>query len=324
MPHATWRPEYDFSFRPKASHGVGPGRYRLWISALVRQASGEDWKAVKMRLSTARPRLAADAPRPAPFKLQARSKSRAQVLATVDERRDRRRRGTFADTEAASLEVGVERRGQTVLLEVSHPVDIPSDGRERYLPVAEVVGAAEVRLVAVPTKARSVFQEVRLRSHAPFPISPGRVRVYRGFPSRAASEGGLLVGRTRLPSLASGQEHRLSLGEDSRFRVRREDLNDYRKMLKNFRRTHRFERAFRTTVEGSAGVELPVEVRQQIPVARNRDIKVKLNLEKSSRGTSFDAIRGHVFNTLGVPPGGHSSADLYYEVRVPEDWKVGG
>src|SRR5262245_51360385 len=67
VPGAGWQPEYDLDFAPRARARVGAGTARLTVGAVVRQTTGEDWRGVRLALSTARPKLGAEAPRPAPL-----------------------------------------------------------------------------------------------------------------------------------------------------------------------------------------------------------------------------------------------------------------
>ncbi|MEL6184353.1 MAG: mucoidy inhibitor MuiA family protein [Myxococcota bacterium] len=311
VPHAGWHPEYDFHFYPSREHGLGGGRYRLRVSALVRQSTGEDWNGVRMRLSTARPRQAREAPTPAPFRVNVRKRTRGKVLLQAGERRPQLGRGGEGGQGAAAA--AVVDRGAVVLLSIPHRVDVASDGQSRFIPVDVVSGAADARLVAVPSRSTSVFREVRLRNEAGYPLSPGSMRIYRAE---------VLVGRQATPFLPVGAEHRLSLGEDARFRVQRRDLADLEEVRGVFARTRFLKRALRTTVFNTAQVGLSVELRQQVPVSRADEIRVSVDHERSFEGTALDEIRGHVFQKVVPPPGGTASADLVYTVRIPGDWIV--
>lgn len=311
VPHASWRPEYDLHFAPNSPSGVGAGRYRLGVSAVVRQASGEDWSGVRMRLSTARPRLAADAPMPRAFTLGVAAKSKEKVLVQSQERRPSLERGGQGGEGATAAELSSE--GQVVLLTVPHAVDVESDGRERFIPVDVVQGRGESQLVAVPSRSRAVFREVHSRSKAAYPLLPGRARIY---------DGEALVGQTRIDLVPSGAELRFSLGADPRVRVEREDLVDLSEVRGLFSKSRVLERALRTTVKSEAKKPLTVELRQQIPVSRADDIEVEWDREASFAGSSFDPVRGHVSQMVTVPPGEEVTADLVYSVKLPDDWVV--
>ncbi|MFN3201493.1 MAG: DUF4139 domain-containing protein [Bradymonadia bacterium] len=56
VPGATWRPDYEVEFDPAR------GRLTLRTAGRVRQSTGEDWRGVKMGLSTAMPGAGIDAP----------------------------------------------------------------------------------------------------------------------------------------------------------------------------------------------------------------------------------------------------------------------
>jgi uncharacterized protein (TIGR02231 family) len=89
VPGATWQPEYDLDFAPRGHAKVGPGTARLTVGAVIRQATGEDWRGARLSLSTARPKLGTEAPRPAPLLVDGYEQQRDKVMVQALERRDR-------------------------------------------------------------------------------------------------------------------------------------------------------------------------------------------------------------------------------------------
>ncbi len=78
VPGATWQSDYDLDFVPQGKAKVGPGVARLTVGAVIRQATGEDWPAARISLSTARPKLGTEAPRPRRCSSTATSRSGAR------------------------------------------------------------------------------------------------------------------------------------------------------------------------------------------------------------------------------------------------------
>jgi uncharacterized protein (TIGR02231 family) len=87
LPGAGWQPEYDFDVAPRARAKTGPANVRLTVGALIQQATGKDWTDVRVVLSTARPKLDADAPMPGPLVVGASEQERGKVMVSARERR---------------------------------------------------------------------------------------------------------------------------------------------------------------------------------------------------------------------------------------------
>src|SRR5204863_338866 len=85
---AGWQPEYDVDVSPRGRGKTGPAGARLTVGALIHQATGEDWNNVRVLLSTARPKLGAEAPQPAPLVIDGYEQKRDKELKVERQTRD--------------------------------------------------------------------------------------------------------------------------------------------------------------------------------------------------------------------------------------------
>lgn len=115
VPGASWRPEYDLRYVPSGKGRVGPGTVELTVAAVVQQATGEDWKGALLVLSTAKPRLGAEAPRPAPLYVNGREEQKGKVLVQATEER-KQLAGPAARAKEAAAAADIEDRGQSFAL----------------------------------------------------------------------------------------------------------------------------------------------------------------------------------------------------------------
>lgn len=309
---ATWHPEYDVRFSTARKGKVGAGTVELTIAAVIQQRSGEDWSGAKISLSTARPRLGSEAPKPAQLWVDGYEVGEEKVLVQATERRDKLEEGKrVADTGPQSATL--DDRGTTVMLELPRRVTVMSDGRPYWFPVDVRSAKATSLLVTVPKLSQHVYQVVRLNNPAPYPLLPGRVHVYRQ---------GTYIGDTVVKYRAPGEPIEMSLGIDDEIRVERIDLTERDRKPGFLSGTKHMDRAYRVTLTSTARSTVSVEIRERIPVSKVEDVRVELNTKKSTAGYTLDEHRGFVTWTVKLRSGKKKSIDLAYEIHLPKEWKV--
>lgn len=312
VPGATWHPEYDVKFYPRAASGVGAGKVELTVSAIVQQATGEDWEGVRLVLSTAKPKLGAEAPYPAPLWISGYDAGDEKVMVQGQERRERLRASSGAGgggPRAAELDDG----GKSFTLKLPHRVTVRADGRPYWMPVDRVPAKGEAKRIAIPKLSPHVYRTVRFENPAAYPLMAGALHSFR----KEA-----FVGTTALEYRAPGAPMEVSLGIDADFDVEREVLHEQTRKPTLLDGKRRFERRYRVKVTNRTRRRGVVEVRENIPVSKDESISVTLDREETTRGVMYDALRGFVSFDVRVAPGKHEAVDLAYTISLPEDWKV--
>ena len=313
VPGAGWQPEYDVDFTPRGRGKTGPGVARITVGARVRQTTGEDWTRVRLMLSTARPKLGAEAPQPAPLVVDGHEQHRAKVLVQSQERRERLETGgggRAAGPQAAAL----DDKGNAFVLTLPHAIDVAADGRPVWAPVDVVEAQAAVKLVTMAALDEHVYQIVSLTNPAAYPLMEGRVRSYRG---------GSYVGDSRLTHQGVGAPFEISLGIDEELKVERKTLDDKDKSAGFLSSTKHILRGYRTTVTNRAAGNETIELRESIPVSKMDVIKVELGKQTTS-GYKLDAARGFVTWSLTLQSGEWRYTDIAYAIHLPDDWQVPG
>ncbi len=315
VPGATWQPDYDLDFVPSGTAKVGPGLARLTVGAVVRQATGEDWPSARIALSTAKPKLGTEAPRPAPLLVDGYEHEQAKVMVQAQERREQLATGGAAQA-AGPASVSLDDKGNAFVLTLPHRVTVIADGRPIWAPVDVALGPAASKLVATPKLDGHVFQVVALKNPAAYPLLEGRVRSYRG---------GSYVGDTQLRYQGIGAPFEVSLGVDDDLAVERNVIQEKDRDPAFLSSTKHIVRAYRTklTNRAASGTE-SVELRENVPVSKIDDVKVELVAGQTSPGYAFDRERGFVTWTVPLQRGEWHTIDLAYTIHLPDDWQVGG
>jgi uncharacterized protein (TIGR02231 family) len=315
VPGATWQPDYDLDFVPTGKAKVGPGQARLTVGAVIRQATGEDWPTARLSLSTAKPKLGTEAPRPAPLLVDGYEQERAKVMVQAEERREKLDTGGAAQA-AGPASVALDDKGNAFVLTLPHRVTVIADGRPIWAPVDVVEGPAASKLVATPKLDAHVFQVVALKNPAAYPLLEGRVRSYRG---------GSYVGDTQLRYQGIGAPFEVSLGVDDDLAVERNVIQEKDRDASFLSSTKHIVRAYRAklTNRAASGTE-SVELRENIPVSKIDDVKVEIVAGQTSPGYALDRERGFVTWTVPLQRGEWHTIDLAYTIHLPDDWQVGG
>ncbi len=313
VPGATWRPEYEVRFVPDGAGKTGKGKVEITVAAVVSQATGEDWTDAAIVLSTAKPRLGAEVPLPARVTVEGYEASDEKVMVQGTEDRSSLSGSKDRAAEAGPTRATLEDGGRAFTLTFPGRATVLSDGRPYWMPVDEVSGRAEAKLVAVPKLALHVYQAVSFESPARYPLLAGRARMHRG-----AS----YVGDVALEHVAPGAPVELSLGIDGELRIERKDVKDLQRSPGVLSGTRTIERELVIRVKNGAATAERVEVRENVPVSKDEELEVVIDRAKTTAGAAHDAVRGFLVWTVEVPKGGEKVVDLVYAVKLPKSWRV--
>ncbi len=314
VPGATWQPEYDVDFSARSRGKTGPGTARLTVGAVVRQSTGEDWDGVRLMLSTAKPKLGAEAPQPAPLIVDGYEQNRDRVLVQAQERRDQIHAGGRAG-QTGPQAAGLEDKGNAFVLSLPHRVTIAADGRPVWSPVDVIETQATVKLVATPKLDQHVYQVVVLKNPAAYPLIEGRVRGYRG---------GSYVGDSQLRYRGVGEPFEVSLGLDEELKIERKTLDDKDTNPAFLSSTKHMVSVFRNELTNRAAGSETIELRESIPVSKIDDVKVELLGNRTTSGFQLDPARGFVTWPVVLKSGEKKNVDLGYTIHLPDNWQVGG
>ncbi len=271
---AGWRPVYDARIE---GHTVS-----LDWHGLVTQSTGEDWPAVAMALSTARPAMQTTIPELDPWyvdvwrayplpKMRTMSFGAAPAGAPPPEAEAAEEtRGlavaAVADVAlAAPLEAPADQGTTSTSYRLPRPVAVPSDGSPHKATIARVDLDAKLDYVAVPKLAAEAYLRATVTNTSAHTLLPGAVSVFHGDE---------FVGTTAIEPVPPGGEVELHLGVDDRLKVERELVRREtgKAMLSGNRRT---AVTYAITVESGLAEPTRVAVIDQFPVSKHEDVKVR-------------------------------------------------
>jgi uncharacterized protein (TIGR02231 family) len=268
---AGWQPLYDIRSSDAA--------VELTYLAQVAQNTGEDWPGVRLTLSTARPSLTLTLPDLDPWYLQPRRPMPAAMPLMA---RSMAPQGLAAPAPKAAFEpaaeaatpadlsvdtAAVSESGAALTYTLSGSAEIPGNNDPRKVTVSTLNFKPIVTYVTAPKREQVCYRRAEIKNDSQYSLLPGRAQLF---------EGDEYLGTTALDFVAPGQTFELALGADERLRVERalaaRDVD--KAFIIGDRRRIRY--GYTIALENLRDTPQPVVVRDQIPVARDEQIKVKL------------------------------------------------
>ena len=267
---ASWQPLYDVRSSDAA--------VEISYLAQVAQNTGEDWPDVSVTLSTARPSLMLAIPELDPWYVRPRAPivpaapMMARAMAPQAMPAPKAAGGGFQPAEPAEQELAVDaaavsESGAALTYALAGSADIPGNNQPRKVNVVVLNFNPIVTYVTAPKLEQVCYRRAEIKNDSRYSLLPGRAQLF---------EGEEYLGATALDFVAPGQVFELALGADERLRVERELAA--REVDKAFiigdRRRIRY--GYTIALENLRTASQQVVVRDQIPVARDEQIKVKL------------------------------------------------
>ena len=319
-----WVPLYDLRVNTTTN------QINLNYLAEVNQNTGEDWTGVALTLSTAKPGLGSLPPKlepwyvdilhPKPAQTPAlmRTRSRQTAAAEMDTHfaddfniedgeqfadYSQEYAGSYLPViEAETATAKVSREGGTVSFQVGGNTNIPSDGTPHKVTVFSENYPFKPEYIAVPKLVSFAYlQAVVVNPLTGATLLPGKANIFRD---------NTFVGTVELDNVSPGAEFKLNLGIDEGLKIDRELVERQvdKKLISQQRRT---SYAYRLNVTNLKQVQVHLTLREQLPVSRNEQIKVRSTLTNPK---IVPGEMGLLEWIMSLPP--QAKQELYYQFVV--------
>ncbi len=312
---ASWVPRYDLRGNAET------GKVELALSAMVSQTSGEDWGAVKLTVSSAKPGLGTSIPMLDPFWLERPRQyyDDAPRTMSVETRRPSKKAESVAAApmaepeykpmEVAQAAVSIELAATAFT--VSRPEDVDADGTERKVLLTTENLDAKLEYVIVPRLDPRAYLVGKVKNTASFPLLPGTAGVFLS---------GAYLGDMQLATVAPGESFDVAFGADDRVSVRRtpKKIQEGKNALIGKRATSTWEWDIRVRNGHKRAIE--ARVSEQIPISTREDVKV----ERLTSVPEPKAEDNGVFQfPLSLAAGAESTIHWGYSVTYPTELNLG-
>jgi len=320
---ASWRPVWDARLDPEAE------AMELALRAEISQQSGEDWKDVKLSVSTAEPgrglyvptlesRWLTGAPPPPVYRARS-ERSGAPAMPSMMAKSAPRMAESMADAEeAVALETPQATAEQGLLaatFTTPRRETVDGSGKARSVALSRFPLKAKLARVTAPRVEPSVFLTAKAVNETGLPLLAGMAGVYVGQE---------FVGRAPLPATPPGGELELAFGADGRVEVERRVLERRHETAGIVSKDEVFRYRVRVTLKSRYAAPVEVRLLDLVPVSREEKVEVKL-LEGTTAPTREDPERpGVKIWELKLGAREERAVELRYEVRYPRGFPIQG
>ncbi len=313
---AGWEPAYQADLDPDS------GKLTLLRQAVVAQASGEDWRGVRLRLSTGQPHAAPQGPSPDPWELGIRRPGPREYAAAMPAApapmmlRKAEPMAASAGDEAADaplFDVAVADQAFSTEFEVPGTADVEADGQKIVLTLASHEFPATVTVRSTPGLDRAAWLVAAIaRPEGVWPA--GRVQLRRG---------GAFAGVTGWPA---AEEGRISLpfGRDEQITVTLEQTANFTRETGFTGSDNERETGAAYTFHNQHRFPVRLEVLEASPVSTAEEIRVETRFSPEPAQKRWRNLPGVVAWEQTLEAGQSTRLTASYLIRYPRDAQITG
>ena len=301
---ASWSPAYNARYDEKTS------KITLEYYGVVAQGTGEGWKDARLAFSTANPAISGDLPILSTWWL---GSGAGNLMADIEQTKldNRGSQGIFGPAPGGVEGViATSRSGGAVVFPVDGLRTIAGDGSPQRIEIGEQTFPALVELSAVPKLVAEVYRRARLKYEGSAPLLPGPVTTFAGTE---------FVGSGRFTSVVPGEELKLAVGTDDRFKIERK-LTARNVENTGAKRNVRYTFSYRIDVANFSPDAREILVTDQIPVSSREKVVVELLPETTAALAALpEDPPGLLRWKLALAPNEKESIVLSYSVTFPRE-----
>lgn len=324
IPDASWHPIYDARLKTEQAD------MELILYGAVQQNTGEDWKDIKLTLSTAQPHRGAQQAELGPMWVSLNapvttfSNKMARGKAVLGASIQSAQMDSMAFEKAAPAAAPVEIRQATVKkegfvseYEIPGPSTVLSDGSESKLLVGPFSTKSQLYAEVKPQLSNQAYLVNHTVLQGEAPILAGKVSLFRDE---------AYVGQAYIPLLRPGEEQKLAFGIDDNIAVKTRTLKDKSGEEGLIGKSRILQRQSVTTVQNLHQKPFKVVILQNTPVPRDENIKMELERDETTAGyeVDFDKVKGLLRWSKTLDPKQETQIGLGWKVMWPEGETING
>lgn len=333
LPGAAWAPAYDARLR------TDERAVELTYFGVVRNNTGEDWKAVALTLSTARPSMGGGAPELAPWivdvmQVRPMVTGRAREMAADEDATPAMQLFTSnvaakaaapaprPIVEAATISAAVESTATSATFKIPVAVTLASDNSTQKVGITTFKLAANLQYQATPKVREAAFLSAYTTNTSDYPLLAGAMNTFLD---------GTFVATSQLKTVMSGEKFELALGADEGVAIKRKLVNRFTEDTGLTSSGRRTTYEVLVTVTNNKKTAERVVFKEGVPLSRDEKIVVKI-LTPAERDTGTKAAPkevtmeedGKLVWRLDLKPGEKREIPLKYSIEHPANLAVTG
>lgn len=328
--NAGWVPFYDI----KSESLTEP--ITILSKANVYQSTGEDWKNVKLSLSTGNPTYSNAKPNLYPYtlmlsnpdQLYKKGYSRSMELPTSNSAgivmeapaaADVRIRGGRNEKEEAYID-GIKTKNTSEytnntenqtnnIFDISIPYSIPSDGKEYVVAIQEYKAPAIYSYSAIPKLDKDAFLLANLINWDQTGLLPGEANLFNE---------GTFVGKSYFETRVTNDTIPVSLGREKNIILDRKKVKSFTE--KNFTGgTKKTTLEFEIIVRNKKKAEVEITIEDQIPLSNTEEVTIELI---NGSNASYVKETGKLKWVVKLKPSESNTLKFGYVIKYPKRYNI--
>ena len=317
--NVSWKPYYEI----KAEKISAP--LDVTFKAIVKQNTGLDWKGVKLTLINGNSSRNNYAPTVSPWFIYARSPKEREIQR--EEASLIKTRAVASKAEYADKDIALEGRAEVVAvgyagfnvntneLNTSYDIDIPydilSNNEDHLISLYQQKIPADYQYFTAPNYNREAYLLAKIKDFSKYNLVSA--------PASIIFEN-MYIGETRISPDQTNNEMNITLGNDPKISIRREEVQDKsgEKFLSSYREK---VITYDLVIKNNKKEQISIEVKDRFPLSNNEAVKIEV-LDKS--GAAKDDEKGFLTWNIKLSPSETKKLRVSYKVRYPKDYTVSG
>ena len=325
VPGPTWKPVYNLRFSNDSD------KLLFEYDALVSQSTGEDWKDIELKLSTAQISVSGVLPDLDPWRINF---YQPPVPRSIGPDMMKKKAANLSSglmgmaaplaeadneimAEPAIQEASVEKAGASVLFRVAGATKITGDNSETQVGISRNELPAEYLYRSVPKLSQFAYRIASFTNNSPFPILPGSANIYSD---------GSMISKSVFELIMPDQKSDVSLGVDEGIKVEYRFIKKFRKNegLINKRTSTQFE--YCINLENNTTRNAELEVFDQFPISQDKELEVKPLSPETGKSSKDITVNDESKITwcLKLAPAEKRELPVTYLVEYPPDRLLSG
>jgi uncharacterized protein (TIGR02231 family) len=316
--NAGWNALYDV----RAINTKSP--LQLSYKAHVFQTTGEDWKNVKLKLSTANPAQSGLKPElyswyldfynPVVYDIERKDKERLYKVApasSTTSRMDMKAEVALDEAQSVSEFVTNIQTSLNTEFDIALPYSISSANKPTLVDIRNYDVKSTYNYSVAPKLDLDAFLIAKATAWEDFNLLPGKANIFFE---------GTFVGTSYIDPNNIKDTLSVSLGRDKRIVVKREKLKDLtsRSILGNLRKENY---TWQISVRNTKTDPIQITIEDQVPVSQNTQIEVTV---VDTGGATYNKQTGKLTWELDIKPNETRKVTYKFEVKYPKDKQISG
>ncbi|MBB1541330.1 MAG: DUF4139 domain-containing protein [Flavobacteriaceae bacterium] len=323
--NVSWKPYYEI----KAEKISAP--LDVTFKAIVKQNTGLDWKGVKLTLINGNSSRNNYAPTVSPWFIYARSPREREIqreeIASKSAAIRIRGMGSVHAEEDDVQSKELEGRAEGVVvgyagfnvnaneLNTSYDIDIPydilSNNEDHLISLYQQKIPADYQYFTAPNYNREAYLLAKIKDFNKYNLVSA--------PASIIFEN-MYIGETRISPDQTNNEMNITLGNDPKISIRREEVQDKSgdKFLSSYREK---VITYDLVIKNNKKEQISIEVKDRFPLSNNEAVKIEV-LDKS--GAAKDDEKGFLTWNIKLSPSETKKLRVSYKVRYPKDYTING